>query len=469
MTQVRKEQIFAQTNSANSSTIMTRDNDGEVCVTSLNITAVNTASPSLAEYSSTGITIDSTVTEDFNISRESSEEEGVAGYDIVIRGQTGGPANVSLIGGAGGDVALIGGVGGSGFGSQMPGQGGSVGLTGGMGQDGVFASYEASAGGDVVISGGQAGAHNGGLGAVGGGVYLIGGQGTATSGASGGIVGLTGGPSTTDGGQGGTVILAGGPAFNGAGGSGGGISITSGDGPNSAGSAGNITIITGVSVSGNSQILINGGTVGDTITIGGTGRNINISGIIFMFGVTTWQGGGYPDLPNGAGVFFAINGTQVGSTVTAPNLDTLTNGGDAEALHTHASLAFTGTSGESIDIGMPVGFENSGGNPRVFQADADAGGNRHFCTGIAGNSPVSSGLSTIIYTSGERSIIDATWDSVPVAADVGKLVFLSENAGKLTLTAPSNPGSYAQRVGFVTRGGTGVVKIEICLGDSFLN
>lgn len=45
------------------------------------------------------------------------------------------------------------------------------------------------------------------------------------------------------------------------------------------------------------------------------------------------------NLPNNGASAFQIEGVSVGTTVTAANLDTLTDGSNADALHTHAGLS----------------------------------------------------------------------------------------------------------------------------------
>lgn len=388
------------------------------------------------------------------------------GSAVGVRGGVGGQALGSNPGGTGGVAYIVGGAGGVGFSTFAAGEGGTVSVTGGLGGDGSL-TWLAGAGGGINIQAGDAGANNGAGGAVGGDINIIAGTSTL-AGAPAGLVRIRAGSTTNVTGLGGEIHILAGSGSPGGSGDGGLVNITSGDGGLSGGTAGNINIITGNSYSGNASINIGTSTPGDNITIGGSSTNILISGSIQFSGNTIWSSG-YPSLPMGGGDNFAIDGIQVGSAVTATNLDTLTNGSNADALHTHSALGFSGTSGEAITIGAPLGFENVAGSPHVFNADANAVGNRHFCAGIAGNSPGAPSLSVSIYSTGERSIADAIWDSVPAVADVGSPAYLSENVGKLTLTPPSTLGSYTQRVGFVTRGGTGTVKMLICIGDSLLN
>lgn len=133
-----------------------------------------------------------------------------------------------------------------------------------------------------------------------------------------------------------------------------------------------------------------------------------------------------------------------------------------------STVVITVTAGESIPVGSPVGMENSSGSPRGFLGDSDAAGTRHFVIGVASTAGVTDGSMDVVI-SGEMAISDSIFDILPAVTDVGKPVFLSTNAGKLALASPISAGSYVQRIGFVTRGASGLVKISICLGDSFIN
>lgn len=74
---------------------------------------------------------------------------------------------------------------------------------------------------------------------------------------------------------------------------------------------------------------------------------------------------------------FKINGTAVGATVTAPNLDTLTNGSNADALHVHASTPATEAPkventlavNEAIAVADPI--YQTATNDRIGKADTD--------------------------------------------------------------------------------------------------
>jgi hypothetical protein len=177
-------------------------------------------------------------------------------------------------------------------------------------------------------------------------------------------------------------------------------------------------------------------------------------------------GSGNINLPNNGSAKFQIEGTAVGSTVTAPNLDTLTDGSDASALHTHAGLAqLTVTSGEGISAGSQVGIENVTGSPRAFLSYADATGNRARSIGTADATVLISTPLTVLTTGNDRVIPDARWEggTPPVAADLGARVFVSKTThGCITLDVSAYvAGDIVQEVGEVIEIGTGTSAILI--------
>lgn len=185
------------------------------------------------------------------------------------------------------------------------------------------------------------------------------------------------------------------------------------------------------------------------------------------------SGTGNINLPNNSSARFRIEGIPVGPTVTAVNLDTLTDGSDADSLHTHSvvsAIAIVGITGEAIAIGELVAWDGYAGAPRIFKALAiDGYGELNNVVGVADGYSLGSGSTLTVLVTGEVNIPDGQWDVVPTVTDVGKLAYLSEIAGNWTLTGPTNPGSFAQKCGIVTRGGPGTSNIVIQIGDSFLN
>jgi hypothetical protein len=238
---------------------------------------------------------------------------------------------------------------------------------------------------------------------------------------------------------------------------GGNLSLLSGNGNSAAG--GNLTIDAGTGSTGG--VLSLGASQAESITLGRTSKAISVAGLL----ATT--GSGNINLPNNGTSRFQIEGVSVGATVTAANLNTLTNTSNADALHTHSGLGvsyITGVAGETISIGQPVAFQDASGVAKVFRADADGSGQLPNVVGIAATA-ASSGGAVSVQTSQDQSIPDARWDAIPATSDVGKRVYLSENVGNLTLTAPSTAGSTVLKIGIVTVGGTGAVKIAVQIGE----
>lgn len=123
-----------------------------------------------------------------------------------------------------------------------------------------------------------------------------------------------------------------------------------------------------------------------------------------------------------------------------------------------------GTSGEALAVGAPVCLDDSSG-PKVFRADANGGTERPNCFGINVAAVGGSGSAVTVRVAGEIAIPDAIWDSVPATGDVGKRVYVSENVGLLTMTAPSTTGSTVLRVGHISVGGSGAVRIVVAIGE----
>jgi hypothetical protein len=127
-------------------------------------------------------------------------------------------------------------------------------------------------------------------------------------------------------------------------------------------------------------------------------------------------------------------------------------------------------SGEALAAGDVVAFDDAAGSERVFKADASSGvGELTNAVGLNVSAVGGSGVAVQVVFAGEVAVADAQFDATPATSDVGKRVYMSENAGKLTLTAPSTAGTTKLRIGTVTRGGTGNVKILVDLGQEVVN
>lgn len=137
---------------------------------------------------------------------------------------------------------------------------------------------------------------------------------------------------------------------------------------------------------------------------------------------------------------FKINGTAVGATVTAPNLDTLTDGSNADALHTHAGVSeaqavensFTAT--EGLTAGDPV-YIDANGNA-VSQATA-ASDTEFDILGVA---------KTTVTATNPVDVVSLGPADVLSGATAGDRYYLAA-AGGLTTTVPS-AGNWVVRVGW---------------------
>lgn len=81
------------------------------------------------------------------------------------------------------------------------------------------------------------------------------------------------------------------------------------------------------------------------------------------------------------------------------------------------------------------------------------------------------GAPVSVRVAGVVDVAAALFDAAPIAADVGKRVWLSTTAGSVTLTAPSAVGDVVQRVGILATlsgGGGGTPQILVQIGDPVL-
>jgi len=120
---------------------------------------------------------------------------------------------------------------------------------------------------------------------------------------------------------------------------------------------------------------------------------------------------------------------------------------------------------EVLLAGEAVRFVTGG----VQKADANAPAQLEpvgFAVAGAGiGSPVS------VRVAGVVDVAVARFDVAPIAANVGKRVWLSTTAGRVTLTAPSAVGDVVQRVGILATlagGGGGTPQILVQIGDPVL-
>lgn len=446
------------------------------------------------------------------ISIDASTTASSGGGDMSVAGGDAAASATGLAAGAGGDVSLFSGAGGSASSTGNAGNGGTASLFGGEGGNTTGAG-NAGQGGDVFIFGGGGGSTTGstGDGGEGGDISIAcgdGGAGTATEPAGGGgdlsiVAGNAGSAGGGAGNDGGNITMDAGNA-TGAGLDG---SITIGtnntrnvdigslanNSINLFGGVGTLATGTGaltitsataatwktsaglLTIEGFAGIQLNGGAAASYVTVGVTANQIQVQAGRTL----STTGTGNINLPNNASARFQIEAVAVSANVTAANLGTLTAGpaSNADALHTHAAIAVTnisvsGTTGEAIAAGNLVSWrDNTGapGTPRIYLADADGAATLVNAVGFT-PAAVGSGLAAAIYVSGEIAVPDASWTGgVPATTDVGKRVYMSTTPGLVTLTAPTASGNTTLKVGIVTVGGAGAVKVNIQIGESVLN
>lgn len=147
----------------------------------------------------------------------------------------------------------------------------------------------------------------------------------------------------------------------------------------------------------------------------------------------------------GLPLFFEIEDVATGLTVTAPNLDTLTNGSNADALHTHTGLEVDEAQriendivvNEAIAVGDPVYWSSTA--DRVEKADAAVTA-KSFVFGVARTAQSTVGLTAAVVSIGE-----AVGVLTGLGATTGQNIYLAAGGG-LSITAPS-AGNRVIRVG----------------------
>jgi len=159
-------------------------------------------------------------------------------------------------------------------------------------------------------------------------------------------------------------------------------------------------------------------------------------------------------------------------SVTVANIDTLTSGGNADTLHSHgfgdgySVVEPFIVSGENITDGYVVAIDDSSG-AKLFLADANGAGELINPIGLA-DGTTTTGEQVNVVTSGGKDTADDVWEAIPALTDIGKIAYMSETPGLLTLTAPSTPGSIVQKIGIVANGGSGNVRLLVQIGDGVL-
>jgi hypothetical protein len=95
--------------------------------------------------------------------------------------------------------------------------------------------------------------------------------------------------------------------------------------------------------------------------------------------------------------------------------------------------------------------------PKVVLADANVATSRFLAVTSDAIAAAGTGFAATVY----GSLALVTFDSTPVAGDIGKPVYLSESAGQAALTAPTTSGANVIRLGYlVSASGSAVAQIQ---------
>ena len=140
---------------------------------------------------------------------------------------------------------------------------------------------------------------------------------------------------------------------------------------------------------------------------------------------------------------FQINGVAVGATVTAANLDTLTDGSNADALHTHAAgsanrIEAELTANEALDNGDAVEWGGAADEIRECQASVAA---RVDCFGVVEEAGgiAASGTGTVV----RRGIATG----VITGATVGDRYYVGDSGGIVQGIGAISAGNHVVFVG----------------------
>ena len=149
----------------------------------------------------------------------------------------------------------------------------------------------------------------------------------------------------------------------------------------------------------------------------------------------------------GVPTLFKINGTAVGSTVTAANLDTVTDGSNADALHIHTALAVTES--QRLEEDLTVDAAVTAGDPVYWNTTADRvakttadNTNAFHSFGVVVTTEATPGNPTNVVTRGKAA-------GVIAAATAGDVYYLAGGSGGgVSTTKPSTSGERIVRVGY---------------------
>lgn len=129
------------------------------------------------------------------------------------------------------------------------------------------------------------------------------------------------------------------------------------------------------------------------------------------------------------------------------------------------SIGF-GLLGDTVLRGTPLTIVDFGGVATLKKASAAADATWE----VAGLALIDGNAGqTITYVTGGLLLTDPlVWDAAPDITQVGEEVFLSDNAGKLTLNPPTTVGHRVLRLGTVTDVTGGLVQVSVDQGTGII-
>lgn len=206
--------------------------------------------------------------------------------------------------------------------------------------------------------------------------------------------------------------------------------------------SGAAAVLTLASTDAAGDVAITAGATSGEINFTARGGTVGFNEADFTVGGTTVEGQTLDTSFTAASIIGAINELRLGS---------------------ESVLAVSKVASENIQAGAPVSMHDSTG-PKIREGDATSADLRTVLIGIAPLA-ITSAATGLVVTAGEVAVPDAAWAAaeggVPATSNVGDIVFLATEIGHLALTAPSGGTNTVVKVGVVTVGGAGAVKVLI--------
>ena len=173
--------------------------------------------------------------------------------------------------------------------------------------------------------------------------------------------------------------------------------------------------------------------------------------------------------PGGSDPMTVDAAAAVGSLRTLGITATSACAGNDPRLAGGADVSTTAGTG-GVLIGQVVAFVNDGGAARVLPADADGVNTIKDGMGVA-VATAAVGVAVLVRVSGEIPAPDARFDALPAVTNVGQRLYLSQTAGRWTLTAPTAAPAKALRTGWVSfaGGAADTTRVVVDIGEGYLN